>query len=165
MAAVVKFFPDYQFVIAGTTALNEKLYFKYLNNINIPIIYNKTYELLVHSEAAVVASGTATLETALLNIPQVVCYKINHATFLIGKPFFPIKYFSLVNIVMDEPVVKELLQYNLKRDITMELEQILHNSPYRAQMLAKYQELRTKCGGPGASQKAAHLMVQYLKHS
>jgi lipid-A-disaccharide synthase len=164
MISVSKSFPDYQFVIAGTTALNESFYQKFIGNSNVPIIYNKTYELLFHSRIAVVASGTATLETALFNVPQVVCYKINQATYRLGKPFFPIKYFSLVNIIMDAPVVKELLQYNLERDITLELKQLINNNIYRNQMIENYNKLREKCGGPGASQKAAHLMVQYLKN-
>jgi lipid-A-disaccharide synthase len=163
MASIVGSFPDYQFVIAGTTALDESLYKKYLRGSNITILFNKTYELLSHSEAAIVASGTATLETALFNIPQVVCYKLSNATYL-GKPFFPIKYFSLVNIIMDKTVVKELLQYHLVRDITQELNLILHNMDYRNQMLGRYRELREKCGGPGASKKAAELMVHYLQH-
>jgi lipid-A-disaccharide synthase len=164
MVSIIDSFPQYQFVIAGTTALSGSIYQPYLKNSNLSIIFNKTYELLSHSEAAVVASGTATLETALYNVPQVVCYKINQATYSLGKPFFPIKYFSLVNIIMDEPVVKELLQYNLERDIALELNQILNNPAYRNQMLEKYRELYEKCGGPGASQKAANLMIHYLQH-
>jgi len=110
-----------------------------------------------------VASGTATLETALFNVPQVVVYRISPATYIIGKPFFPIKFFSLVNIIMDEEVVKELLQYNLPRDITAELSKILYEPAYRDRMLDNYQKLREKCGGIGASKRVAELMVKYLK--
>jgi lipid-A-disaccharide synthase len=164
MLVVAKEFPDYQFVIAGTTALPEIMYTKHLQNSNVKLIYNQTYELLKYSTAAVVASGTATLETALFNVPQVVCYKINKATYTLGKPFFPIKFFSLVNIIMDQEVVKELLQFNLERDITSELHRILNNSNHREKMFQKYTKLREKCGGSGASQKTADLIVNYLKN-
>jgi lipid-A-disaccharide synthase len=162
MTSIVKNFPEYQFVIAGTNALDENIYHKALGTPGVNIILNKTYELLNFSFAAVVASGTATLETALLNVPQVVCYKISQATYTVGKPFVPIKYFSLVNIIMDELVVKELLQYNLEKDITFELQQITKDIECRNRMLTKYEELRTKCGGPGASERAAKLIVSYL---
>jgi lipid-A-disaccharide synthase len=163
MLSVAKQFSEYQFVVAGTTALPESMYAKHIQNGNVKLIFNQTYEILKYSNAAIVASGTATLETALFNVPQVVCYKINKATYTLGKPFFPIKFFSLVNIIMDEEVVKELLQFNLEKDITLELRQILNSSDYREKMLRKYNELREKCGGPGASKKAADLIVNYLK--
>lgn len=164
METVAHNFPDYQFVIAGTHALPDDYYYNFLSDRNIPLVFDQTYELLSFSHAAVVASGTATLETALLHIPQVVCYKINKATYTLGKPFFPIKYFSLVNIIMDEDVVKELLQFNLERDITTELSRILHEPGYREKMLAKYKELEEKCGGSGASGRAAQLIVKYLNN-
>jgi len=162
MISVINAFPDFQFVIAGTTALNETIYSSYLKS-GVSLIFNKTYELLSFSHSAIVASGTATLETALFNVPQVVCYKINQATYTLGKPFFPIKYFSLVNIIMDEPVVKELLQYNLERDILQELQQIINNADYRKHMLEKYSELVKLCGGPGASKNASELIFKYLQ--
>jgi lipid-A-disaccharide synthase len=164
METVAHNFSDYQFVIAGTHALPEDFYGKYFTDRKIPVIFDETYELLSFSHAAVVASGTATLETALLHTPQVVCYKINKATYTIGKPFFPIKYFSLVNIIMDKDVVKELLQFNLERNITTELHRILSEPGYREKMLAKYKELEEKCGGPGASDRAAQLIVKYLNN-
>lgn len=163
MTSVASKSPDYQCVIAGTTALSTEFYAKYMGQNNLPILFNKTYEILSFAHSAIVASGTATLETALFNVPQVVCYKINQATFTLGKPFVPVKYFSLVNIIMDEPVVKELLQYNLERDITAELDKILNNAEYRNQMYANYARLKERCGGAGASERAAKLMVGYLK--
>jgi lipid-A-disaccharide synthase len=163
MTSLVDKYPDYQFVIAGTSALDLDFYHQHMESENAVFIVNQTYELLNHAFAAVVASGTATLETALFNVPQVVCYRISTATFLVGRPFVPTKFFSLVNIIMDEEVVKELLQFNLKRDISLELTRILTDTVYRGKMLAKYQELRDKCGGTGASERVGALMVHYLK--
>ena len=162
MTSLIDKFPDFQFVIAGTSALEKEFYKQHMVNDKVTFIVNQTYELLFHSYAAVVASGTATLETALFNVPQVVCYRINTATFVLGRPFIPVKFFSLVNIIMDEEVVKELLQYNLERDIADELKKILNNTQYRLKMLSKYQELRDKCGGTGASKRVGELMVKYL---
>jgi lipid-A-disaccharide synthase len=164
MTSIAGRFPDYQFVIAGTSALDESFYRKLIADDKSTFVVNQTYELLYHAHAAVVASGTATLETALFNIPQVVCYRINTATFVIGRPFVPVKFFSLVNIIMDEEVVKELLQYNLERDISNELSRILNDLEYREHMLGKYRELREKCGGTGASRRVGELMVNYLKN-
>jgi lipid-A-disaccharide synthase len=165
METVAKNFPDYQFVVAGTHALPEDYYNKYLVDSKIHLIFDQTYELLSFAHAAIVASGTATLETALFHVPQVVCYKINKATYTLGKPFFPIKYFSLVNIIMDEEVVKELLQFNLERDITAELSRILSEPDYREKMLTKYKALEEKCGGSGASDRAAQSIVKYLNNA
>jgi len=165
MTALIDKFPGYQFAIAATSALEESFYEKYMVSYKAVFIVNQTYELLYHAHAAVVASGTATLETALFNVPQVVCYRINTATFVLAKPFIPVKFFSLVNIIMDEEVVKELLQYNLERDITNELSKILTDNTYRQHMLAKYQELRDKCGGTGASKRVGELMVKYLMNN
>ena len=162
MTALIDKFPAYQFVIAGTSALDMGFYKQNMVSDKGTFVVDQTYELLFHAHAAVVASGTATLETALFNVPQVVCYRINTATFVLGRPFIPVKYFSLVNIIMDEEVVKELLQYNLERDITSELSRILNDNEYRLKMLSKYQELRDKCGGSGASKRVGELMVKYL---
>ncbi len=155
-------FTGYQFVIACTSSFEVSFYQKHMANSQCKLVFNQTYELLNNSTAAVVASGTATLETALFNIPQVVVYRISNATYIIGKPFFPIKYFSLVNIIMDEVVVKELMQYNLDRDIVAELGKILYECDYREKMLTKYSELLEKCGGSGASKRIGELMVNYL---
>ncbi len=162
MTSLSKQFSGYQFVIAATSTFDEKFYQRYMRQL-IPIVFDQTYELLNNSVAGVIASGTATLETALLNIPQVVCYRINKATFFIGRPFIPVKFFSLVNIIMDEEIVKELLQYNLERDITMELSKILTDNEYRNLMLDNYVKLREKCGGTGASERIGALIVKYLK--
>jgi lipid-A-disaccharide synthase len=162
MTGLVDKFEGYQFVIAGSSAIEDSFYRKNIVNNKATLIIDQTYELLFHATAAVVASGTATLETALFNVPQVVCYRVFPLTYIIARPLVPIKFFSLVNIVMDEEVVKELLQFNLDRDITNELSHILNDKAYREQMLAKYAELREKCGETGASKRVADLMVKYL---
>ena len=163
MSGIVTRFPGYQFVIASTSSFDLTFYRKYMANSQCSLVFNQTYELLNYATAAVVASGTATLETALFNIPQVVVYKINQATYTLVKPFVPVKYFSLVNIIMDEEVVKELLQYNLDRDIVNELGRILYECDYREKMLFGYAELSEKCGGAGASKRVGELMVSYLR--
>jgi lipid-A-disaccharide synthase len=163
MTTLPEKFPSYEFVIAATPTFDEAFYREYMKGQNVKLAFNQTYELLYHSAAAVVASGTATLETALFRLPQVVCYRISTATFIVGRPFVPVKYFSLVNIIMDEEVVKELLQYNLERDISNELSRILTDDDYRNRMLQKYDELREKCGGPGASKRVGEALVNYLK--
>ena len=162
MTGLVDKFEGYQFVIAGSSAIEDSFYRKNIVNNKATLIIDQTYELLFHATAAVVASGTATLETALFNVPQVVCYLVFPLTYIIARPLVPIKFFSLVNIVMDEEVVKELLQFNLDRDITNELSHILNDKAYREQMLAKYAELREKCGETGASKRVADLMGKYL---
>jgi lipid-A-disaccharide synthase len=162
MSQVAAKYSSCQFVIAGTSAFNLSFYQEY-GSAQLPVVFNQTYELLFHSAAAVVASGTATLETALFRVPQVVCYRINPATYIFGKPLIPIKYFSLVNIIMDKEVVRELLQFNLVRDISVELDKILNDTTYRNKMLASYDSLHQKCGGAGASVRVAELMVSYLK--
>ncbi|NJK95947.1 MAG: hypothetical protein HC905_14450 [Bacteroidales bacterium] len=118
--------------------------------------------MLRNSRAAIVTSGTATLETALLNVPQVVCYKTSHLTYQIGRHFVKIKFFSLVNIIMGKEVVKELLQYNLSENIAIELNLLLHNESRRTKMFNDYQELKTLCGGAGASKRVAEMMLTEL---
>jgi lipid-A-disaccharide synthase len=163
MTGLIDKFDGYQFVIAGASAMEESFYRQHITNNKAILIINQTYELLFHAKAAIVASGTATLETALFNVPQVVCYRTSSATYLLASSLVSIKFFSLVNIIMDEEVVKELLQYNLDNDITNELKRILEEPDYQAQMLTKYSKLREKCGGTGASTRIAELMVRYLK--
>ncbi len=162
MLAVIPHFPYFQFVIAGVSSLEPELYRKICGNSNVKIIFDKTYSLLQHAEAAVVTSGTATLETALLNVPEVVVYKTSPITFHIGKLFVDIKYFSLVNIIMDSEVVKELLQFDLQQDIKTELQKILHDNSYKNKMLDNYQLLHQKLGESGASKRVAEMMYKFL---
>ncbi|HQV34716.1 MAG TPA: lipid-A-disaccharide synthase [Flavobacterium sp.] len=159
MLAIVPDFPDYQFVIAGAPGQEFDFYKQFLTNKAVHFITNKTYDLLSVAHAALVTSGTATLETALFKVPEVVCYKGNWASYQIAKRIITLKYISLVNLIMDEEVVTELIQSecNSKR-IKAELTKIL-NSEYRQKLLKKYEILEEKLGGEGASEKVAQLIV------
>ena len=162
MIAITKNYPDYQFVIAGVRSLPEELYQQYLKDTSVNIVYDQTYNLLHNATAAVVTSGTATLETAILNIPEVVIYKTSPVTYLIGKPFVHIRFFSLVNLIMDKETVKELLQYNLAVDIRTELDKILFDETYRGKMLEEYDIMRQRLGQPGASDRVAKAIVESM---
>ena len=159
MLSVVKDFPDYQFVVAGAPSQEESFY-KEVAGKDLKIVFGKTYDLLRISEAALVTSGTATLETALLNIPEVVCYKGSRISYEIGKRVVKyIKFISLVNLIMDKEVVKELIQQELNtKNLKLELTKIL-SEPKRSQVLNDYKDLREKLGGQGASERTAELIV------
>lgn len=157
-------FPDYQFVIAGAPSFSTEDYKKYLGDRDFPVVFNETYNLLLHASAAVVTSGTATLETALLKIPQLVVYKGNPISIGIARLLVTIKFISLVNLVMDACIVKELIQEDCStQKISDELNMILHDTAYRGKMLLNYELLAEKMGTPGASDRAANLMFSYLK--
>jgi lipid-A-disaccharide synthase len=155
MVAVTGHYPGYQFVVAGAPSLSREYYEKFLDNTGISLVFNQTYELLKHATAAVVTSGTATLETALLRVPEVVVYKTNPVTFFIGNFLVKVKFFSLVNLILDQAVVRELLQDNLARDIKTELDLLLFNGEYRNRMLQHYETLRNTMGKPGVANRVA----------
>ncbi|WP_454803984.1 lipid-A-disaccharide synthase [Mucilaginibacter phyllosphaerae] len=159
-------FPHHQFVVAGAPSFNADYYTQYLGVASIPIIFNATYDILANAEAAIVASGTATLETALFNVPQVVVYKGNAITIGIARMLIKIKFISLVNLIMDKAVVTELIQEDCTAEkITQELNNLLHNAHNRQQMLADYDQLDERMGLPGASAKTAKLIIQYAKNN
>ncbi len=164
MLQMVGLFTDYQFVIAAapsqTLDFYQNLIPSTLSN-NVTIIENKTYDILQHSKAALVTSGTATLETALFEVPQVVCYRGNPISYHIAKRLVNIKYISLVNLIMDELVVTELIQSDLNTNkLKMELDKILEQNN-RQKMIRQYQLLKDKLGGKGASERVAKLIVNY----
>ncbi|RVT73105.1 lipid-A-disaccharide synthase [Flavobacterium sufflavum] len=162
MLSVVDDFPDYQFVIAGAPSQEFAFYETFITNKNIKFISNKTYDLLKIAHAALVTSGTATLETALFKIPEVVCYKGSSISYQIAKRIITLKYISLVNLIMDEEVVTELIQDNCNtKTIKKELNKIL-DPEYRKNLLAKYDALEQKLGGAGASEKTAQLIIANL---
>ncbi|MCK5907295.1 MAG: lipid-A-disaccharide synthase, partial [Flavobacteriales bacterium] len=152
----------YQFIIAGAPSLGEDYYQQFIKDEQVKLISNRTYDLLQHSEAALVTSGTATLETALFKVPEIVCYKANFISYYIGKKLIKIDYISLVNLIMDSEVVTELIQdeFNTNR-LTYELENILSGEG-RSNMLDNFDKLISILGGAGASAKTAQLMVKYL---
>jgi len=160
MLSVKKDFPDYQFVIAGAPSLPDEFYNPFLKGDKVEYVSNKTYTLLKHSHAALVTSGTATLETALFGIPQVVCYKGNWISYQIAKRIITLDYISLVNLIMKREVVKELIQNDLStKNLRTELSKIVDGAE-RERMLTDYALLKEKLGGKGASQLAAKLIVK-----
>lgn len=159
MLSVRPYFPKHQFVIAGAPSLPKSFYQKFVDE-NVHFVSNKTYDLLRSSKAALVTSGTATLETALLNIPEVVCYRSSKISYEIGKRVVKnIKYISLVNLIMDEEIVTELIQNELNtNNLVKELTKIFEGEN-RTKMLKNYEALREKLGGKGASDHAAEIIV------
>ncbi|HZK09343.1 MAG TPA: lipid-A-disaccharide synthase [Bacteroidales bacterium] len=156
-------FPQYQFVVAGAPSVPAEFYEQAARGAEYKIIFGATHDLLHNAWAGLITSGTATLETALLDVPQVVCYSGNALSFEIAKRIVDIKYISLVNLIMDRPVVKELIQSELTQgNIVKELKMLLDHSQ-RKTMLEAYKSLREKLGNAGASSRAAKLMVESLK--
>ena len=152
-------FRDYQFVIAGAPSQDYEFYQQFIRNENVKFIDNKTYDLLSVSYAALVTSGTATLETALFKVPEIVCYKTSWISYQIGKRLVDLKYISLVNLILDKEVVKELIQSDFN-EITLEkeLHKILEGKN-REELFLNYYQLEKKLGGIGASEKVAELIV------
>ena len=162
MLGVVDHFPDHQFVIAGAPSFQKEYYDEYLDGKNIPVVFSTTYDLLNNADVAVVASGTATLETALFYVPQVVVYKGSNISISIARMVVKIKFISLVNLIMDKLVVKELIQQECSpKKIGEELDLIMNNSAYRDEMLTNYNQLDERMGKPGASEKTADLIIKY----
>lgn len=160
MLSIKENFPDYQFVIAGAPSLNDEFYQSFLEGNRVGFVSNQTYSLLKHSHTALVTSGTATLETALFAIPQVVCYKGNWISYQIAKRIITLDFISLVNLIMGKEVVKELIQNELTtKNLKVELSKILQGTE-RDRMLEDYRLLKDKLGGKGASQLAAQLITE-----
>ena len=165
MLEVSKSFPVYQFIVAKAPGLDENFYDKLLQPFaNVSYVNNKTYDLLKQSKAALVTSGTATLETALFAVPEVVCYKGSWLSYQIGRRLVNVKYISLVNLIMDKPVVKELIQHNLTpQNLQKELEEILHNNERKEQLRKDYHLLKEMLvEGGNASSKAAVSITHFL---
>lgn len=163
MLSVVKDFSEYQFVIAGAPSQEFAFYEQFTKSENVKFVSNRTYDLLSISHSALVTSGTATLETALFNVPQVVCYKGSAISYQIAKRIITLKFISLVNLIMDREVVKELIQQELNtKNLKSELTKIL-TEPKRSQVLNDYKALREKLGGQGASERTAELIVGDLE--
>lgn len=159
MLAVQKDFPDYQFVIAGAPALPLSYYRQIIQQKDIPIIQNDTYSLLSHARAALVASGTATLETALFKVPQIVCYKGSYITYRVAKTFVKIKYLSLVNLILDRPLVDELIQQECTPvGIQSALSKLLQKENSDALRKA-YDHLIQLLGNKGAAERVAKAII------
>lgn len=168
MLKMVSHFPDYQFIIAGAPSMTDADYAPYLHGTDLRTIYGATYRLVSQSAAALVTSGTATLETALLRTPQVVCYnmefpRLSHWMF---KTFVKVKYISLVNLIFGGELVKELMLEQLTEENLMhELSRLLCSERYREKMLRGYDEVILRMGESGASRRFARMMVEALRQS
>jgi lipid-A-disaccharide synthase len=164
MIKVTDHFPDYQFVLAGVKNIPDALYYKIIGNAPVKLIKEKTYEVLFASEAALVTSGTATLEAALHGAPQVVCYKGDFFSMLIAWMVIKVKYISLVNLILDFEAVKELVQYDLTvKALLSELKAILPGGAKHGKLLSDYDLLKSKLGTSGASARVAGEMIRELR--
>lgn len=163
MLQMVKHFPSYQFVIAQAPAQPDSLYNDIIGSEHVLLVKDQTYNLLKQSKAALVTSGTATLETALFGVPEVVCYKGNPISYWVAKRLVKIKYISLVNLIMDKEVVKELIQADLnEKKLKEELDKLLNNEPYRQQLQHDYDILWHKLGDSHASRTAACKIIELM---
>lgn len=161
MLQIVNDYPQFQFVIAGAPSLTETYYQTFIKQENVKLIINDTYNLLNNAYAAIVTSGTATLETALFQVPQIVVYKGNEMSYQIAKRIIKLKYISLVNLIMDEPIVTELIQKECNTfTIKQEFEKVINNE-FRGKMLVKYRELSEKLGGGGASERVVNIIKKF----
>ena len=159
-------FPDFQCIIAGAPNMGIEFYQPFMKGSKVPVLWGKTYEILIHSRVAIVSSGTATLETAILNVPQVVVYQLtpNWLFTPLKKFFLKTKWVSLVNIILGREAVAELIQSDFTlKNVIGELNKIVHNPENEKRMLSDYHDMMIKLGEPGASKRAAVLMVEKLK--
>jgi lipid-A-disaccharide synthase len=168
MIEIARHFRDYQFIVAGAPSISMDYYRQFLSGTDIKIVDNKTYELLETAHAAVVTSGTATLETALFDVPQVVIYKTNQWSYNIGQVFIwlgtiKVKFFSLVNILLRREAVKEILQYHVAEQTRNELRKILSDTNHYKRIQQDYQEMKSILGPVGASKNAALGIYHFLK--
>jgi lipid-A-disaccharide synthase len=160
MLQIPPLFPDYDFIIAAAPDFNIEWYQKFDGIERVKIVKGETYELLSHAAAALVASGTATLETALFGVPQVVCYRVAPLTFVIGKIVVKLKWFGLVNLILNRELLKELLQKTFtSAQVEAELKQLLIGEK-RIEILEGYNELNKILGPPGASKRVAELVIK-----
>jgi lipid-A-disaccharide synthase len=165
MLEVSRSFPDHQFVVAKAPGVEDSFYTALLSPYtNVSSVVNKTYELLSEAKAALVTSGTATLETALFNVPEVICYKGSNISYQIAKRLIKIKYICLVNLIMDKEVVKELIQNELTvENVTKELKDILYNTQKQQQLQEDYTALKNLLSqGGNASANAAKSIYSFL---
>ncbi len=156
MTALAPEFPSFHFVVAAVSTHDPSVYEQHIRHSNVSLVFDQTYALLANARAALVASGTATLETALFGVPQAVCYKANHLSYLIARQLIRVPYISLVNLIINKPVLQEIIQ----RDFTHgrlkdELSRLLFDELAREEFKKEYTALKNKLGGQGASREAA----------
>jgi len=164
LVAIAKRFKNEQFIIAGLSVIGESFYQQHFSHLpNVQLWLDRTQQLYQQSKAAIVTSGTATLEAALYKVPQMVVYKSSNLSYQIAKRVIKIKYISLVNLIVDKPVVLELIQNDCTlKNISNELYFLLENKDYRNAMLNQYQLMQQKLGEAGASKKAAEVILNEI---
>lgn len=163
MLEAAKAFPEYEIVVAGAPSLEMEFYTPFFEGSDVKIIHGKTYDILSISEAAIVTSGTATLETALFEVPEVVCYKASSISYAIAKRLVKIRFISLVNLIMDREVVRELIQHECHAQaIEQELRLLVKGGKKREQVLNDYKILKEKLGSGGASKKVAQSLLKTI---
>jgi lipid-A-disaccharide synthase len=164
MIKVVEDFPEYEFVVTAVSHIPQQVYKNIIGELPVTVVTGKTYEILSIAEAALVTSGTATLETALFNVPQVVCYCTSGLTYHLSKMVVKVRFISLVNLIMDREIIVELIQKDLNvLRLRNELSYILKGGSKRGQMLEDYSVLNNVLGGAGASSRIAGDIVKTLK--
>jgi lipid-A-disaccharide synthase len=166
MLKMISHFQGYRFILAGVKNIPDEFYRKIIGNAPVILVKEKTYEILSIAQAGLVTSGTATLEAALLGLPQVVCYKADFFSALIGWAVIKVKYISLVNLIMESEVIRELVQYDLtEKRLFSELKAILPGGEKRKKIISGYEQLKTRLGPAGASVRIAGEMVEELKNA
>ena len=164
---MVKHFPQFQFIIAGAPSFTINDYEPFIKDLDVKVVFNQTYELAQQAHGALVTSGTATLETALLDCPQIVCYKMwggKTITKLVKRFILKVKYISLVNLIVNKEAVKEIIQDDLnENNVKAELGKLLNDQDYRINIFNHYNDLHKIMGKPGTSSRAAKLMISALK--
>lgn len=164
MQHVAQQFGDYEFVIGAMSRFSADFYRKYIHSPNVSLVFDQTYDLLHHAQAAVVVSGSATLETAIIGTPMIIVYQTSPVTFYIGKLFVKLNHLGLPNIIMDREIAPEFLQKDMTpRNISKSLDGLLHNSQIRGKILNDYALLRERLGNEGASRRTAELIWKYIR--
>ena len=164
MLSVVEHFPGYAFKVAAAPSVPAELYAGIIGNAPVELVTDGTYALLQNSKAALVTSGTATLEAALIGTPEAVCYGGGAVNVWLAKRFIKVPFISLVNLIMGREVVRELIQGDMApKELRKELDRLLNDEAYRSRMLADLHELREKLGGPGASAHVADRVWKSLR--
>ena len=164
MIPVIEANPDYRFVVAAVKSMPSNLYNPITKFENVQLVFDATYDLLLHAHAAIVTSGTATLETGLFKVPQVVVYKANRVEFFIAKLMIKVDYISLVNLILNKEAIRELLQKEAQSEnVIVELRRLAEDTWYRNKMIEEYENLRKILDTGSASENAARLMVTYLR--
>ena len=163
MQSISEKYTDCQFVVAGMSRFPLDFYQKYITASNLSVVFDQTYELLKKSDAAIVVSGSATLETAILNVPEIIVYQTSPITFYLGKLFVKLQFLGLPNLIMEHQIVPELLQSDMTpQKLSEALDSILYDETFRNNILESYAQLRNKLGNEGAARRVAELMQKYL---